>query len=84
MYARGPAKVARAVSQWLDQGPEFLRERAENARKLARPDAVWEIAEEIWHYAEQGRVTQTPAHRRQALRWRRSGERKRRVGNVAK
>ncbi len=84
VYARGPAKVARAVSQWLDQGPEFLRERAENARKLARPDAVWEIAEEIWHYAEQGRVTQTPAHRRQALRWRRSGERKRRVGNVAK
>jgi 1,2-diacylglycerol 3-beta-galactosyltransferase len=68
IWAHGPVRVAKAIGEWLAQGPEFLKERAENARQLAQPDAVWKIADEIWHYAQQPRITQTPkAHRRSLL-----------------
>ena len=67
VYAPGPAKTARAVGQWLEHGTQFLQERAENAHKLARPDAVWEIADEVWHFAQQARIAQSP-RRRQNLR----------------
>ncbi|MEP7287715.1 MAG: glycosyltransferase [Chloroflexota bacterium] len=71
VYAPGAIKVARAVQAWLAQGPEFLNSRAENARNLARPDAVWEIADEIWHYAQQPRIAQAATRRRrQVFRWR--------------
>ncbi|MBX3082388.1 MAG: glycosyltransferase [Anaerolineae bacterium] len=58
VYARGPERVAQVVQKWLTEAPEQLRARAENARKLARPNAVWEIAEELWHYANQAPVPQ--------------------------
>jgi 1,2-diacylglycerol 3-beta-galactosyltransferase len=78
VYAPGPGRVARAVGDWLSKGQDFLRERAENARKLARPDAVWEIADEVWGYAQQPRIEQTAA-RRSRLPWlRRVGARPRR------
>src|SRR5258708_755700 len=67
VYAPNPAKVAKAVAEWLAQGPDFLRERAENTRKLARPDAVWEVADEIWDYAQRGRVEQPIKRRRRPL-----------------
>ncbi len=63
VYAPGPARTARAVNDWLEHGAEFLKERAENAHKLARPDAVWEVADEVWHYAHQPRINQ-PSTRR--------------------
>ncbi len=64
VYAPGPARVARAIKSWLAQGPDFLRDRAANARELARPDAVWEIADEVWHYAHQPRIVQASTRRR--------------------
>src|SRR5450432_280184 len=74
LYAPGAAKVAKAVNEWLSQGPDFLRERAQKAHELARPDAVWEIADEIWQYAQQPLIEQVkPERRRRTLRWRRSG-----------
>lgn len=53
VWAPGPAKVARAVSEWLAEGPAGLARRAAAAKALGRPNAVWDIAEEVWHYANQ-------------------------------
>ncbi len=51
VFAPEPDIVANALGEWLDEGQEGLKRRAENARRIARPNAVWEIAEEIWEYA---------------------------------
>ena len=51
VFAPSPEKVAQAVTTWLAEGPEGLQRRAENARRLSRPNAVWEIAETVWEYA---------------------------------
>jgi 1,2-diacylglycerol 3-beta-galactosyltransferase len=64
VYAPSPGAVADSVSQWLAEGEQGLRQRAENAHRLARPNAVWEIADEIWHYAQQPKI---PNHRRRLL-----------------
>lgn len=53
VYAPDPSTAANAVQQWLAEGPSGLRRRSVNARKLARPQAVYDIAEEVWHYANQ-------------------------------
>jgi 1,2-diacylglycerol 3-beta-galactosyltransferase len=47
LYANTPAKVAAAVADWLERGPAFLAERSASAHRLAQPDAVWLIADEI-------------------------------------
>ena len=47
-YAPSPQKVADTVEQWLREGPEALARRAQHARRIANPNAVWEIAEEVW------------------------------------
>lgn len=51
VFAPSPKKVAQAVEDWLQEGPARLRQRADNARRLARPYAVWDIAEAVWEYA---------------------------------
>lgn len=51
-FAPGPHLVAQAVVNWLSEPRQRLEQRAENARKLARPDAVWEIARTVWQYAD--------------------------------
>lgn len=55
-YAPGAVQVADTVAAWLNEGPVGLAQRADNARRLGRPDAVWEIAEEIHQQAHQPRV----------------------------
>ncbi|HEX3054027.1 MAG TPA: glycosyltransferase [Aggregatilineaceae bacterium] len=47
VYAPGGVNVAETISQWLDEGSEGLAARSASARALGRPNAVWEIAEEI-------------------------------------
>lgn len=56
VYAPKPEEVAQAVAQWLDEGIAGLQKRAENARKIAHPNAVWDIADEVWSYAHQGPI----------------------------
>jgi len=56
-FAPSPQLVADTVAQWLTEGREALEKRAERARKIARPDAVWEIAEEVWQAAQGAPVT---------------------------
>jgi 1,2-diacylglycerol 3-beta-galactosyltransferase len=50
-YAPTPRGVADTVSEWLGPRRNDLPRMAANARSLARPDAVWEVAEMIWESA---------------------------------
>ncbi len=56
VWAPGPHRVARAVAAWLAEGPKGLARRAAAAKALGRPNAVWDIAEEVRHYASQPQV----------------------------
>ncbi len=53
VYAPKPEAVAQALHEWLSEGAEGLARRAENAQRVAKPNAVWDIVEEVWHYAHQ-------------------------------
>lgn len=61
VFAPNPAEVADAVAKWLSEGERGLANRAERARQLARPNAVWDIADEVWQYAQKPPI---PTHRR--------------------
>jgi len=56
-FSPSPQMVADTVALWLGEGKDALTARAERARKIARPDAVWEIAEEVWQAAQGAPVT---------------------------
>ncbi|MEZ4669127.1 MAG: glycosyltransferase [Anaerolineae bacterium] len=64
LYAPNPTEVAEAVSRWLAEGPTGLKRRSENAHRLGRPNAVWEIADELWEYAQKPLI---PTNRRNIL-----------------
>lgn len=51
VYAPSPTRVAEAVAAWLAEGIEALRARGERARAISHPQAVWDIADEVWEYA---------------------------------
>ncbi len=51
VYLPKPDRVADLIVEWLQEGPERLRKRAANAKRIARPDAVWEIADAVWDWA---------------------------------
>ncbi|MFN8529207.1 MAG: glycosyltransferase [Anaerolineae bacterium] len=52
IYAPGPSLVADTVESWLKEGPDGLKRRSEAAARIAKPNAVWDIADEIWGYAQ--------------------------------
>lgn len=47
-----PDGVADTVRLWLSEGEAGLRRRSEAALRLGRPNAVWDIAEQIWEHAQ--------------------------------
>lgn len=51
IYAPTPPEVGAAVTSWLHRGPDYLRRMSANARALGRPNAVFDIAAEVWCYA---------------------------------
>ena len=51
VYLPKPEQVAERIAEWLKEGPEMLQQRAANARRIARPEAVWEIADAVWDWA---------------------------------
>ena len=51
VYLPKPERVADLIVEWLHEGPERLQQRAANAKRIARPDAVWEIADAVWDWA---------------------------------
>jgi 1,2-diacylglycerol 3-beta-galactosyltransferase len=59
-FSPGPQKVAETVAQWVAEGPDSMAERADRARAIARPDAVWEIADEVWAAAQLPMVKSMP------------------------
>jgi len=56
-YAPSPTLVAETVRRWLAEGPQALAARAERARAIANPQAVWDIADEIWAWANHAPIT---------------------------
>jgi 1,2-diacylglycerol 3-beta-galactosyltransferase len=56
--------VANAVADWLAEGPNSIQRRSDSARRLARPNAVWDIADEVWTWAHRPRI---PTRRRNSL-----------------
>jgi len=47
VFAPSPKLVADTVEKWLQDGQDTRQERAKRAKALARPDAVWEIVDEL-------------------------------------
>jgi len=65
VFAPSPRAVAENVQQWLAEGREGLERRSNNARRIGRPNAVWEIADEVWAYAHEPLI---PINRRNLLK----------------
>jgi 1,2-diacylglycerol 3-beta-galactosyltransferase len=65
-YAPAPALVAETVRRWLAEGPQALAERAARARAIANPNAVWEIADEIWAWANHPPIANPRRQRRRS------------------
>ncbi len=53
VFAPTSEEVAAAVEAWLANGGVLLREYVAGARAIARPNAVYEIADEVWAQAQQ-------------------------------
>ena len=51
VFAPTPAEIGATLEKWLSEGPERLRSRAARAREISRPNAVFDIASEVWDYA---------------------------------
>ncbi len=56
VFAPTSHEVTETIRGWLAEGPQGLKRRSDNARRLGRPNAVWDIADEIWTYAQQPRI----------------------------
>ncbi len=50
VYAPGPQRVAESVAAILADGGKPLENLKAGIQKLAQPDAIWNIADEIWSY----------------------------------
>ena len=61
VYLPKPEKVAERIIEWLQEDPEQLQQRAANARRIARPEAVWEIADAVWDWANKPKFARTRA-----------------------
>jgi len=56
IYAPNPEIVASTVVGWLSEGEEGLKRRSESVRRIAHPNAVWEIADAVWEWAHKDQV----------------------------
>jgi 1,2-diacylglycerol 3-beta-galactosyltransferase len=54
IFAPEPQKVADTVEKWVQEGAAGLERRSANARSIARPEAVWEIADSVMAWAHKG------------------------------
>jgi 1,2-diacylglycerol 3-beta-galactosyltransferase len=63
-FAPNAYLVAETVAAWLAEGSNGLKRRSDSARRLSRPNAVWDITDEIWAWAHQPRI---PTERRSLL-----------------
>lgn len=56
VFAPTAPELTQTIKEWLAEGTAGLKRRSDNARRLGRPNAVWEIADEVWTYAQQPRI----------------------------
>lgn len=56
LFQPNPDEIANTVASWLAEGKESLKQRAANARAIANPNAVWDIADEVMKWANHGMV----------------------------
>ncbi len=70
-FAPSARSVADTLVEWLADGKAGLTRRAEKARALGRPNAVWEIADAIWEEAQRDPIeTRRRFVELASLRWR--------------
>lgn len=55
-YKTEPQDVADTIQAWLYGGDARLKQLAENARSIANPNAVWEIADIVMEWANHGTI----------------------------
>lgn len=60
VFAPDPQNAANTLKQWLSEGKEGLMQRSERAKRLGRPNAVFDIADEVWNYANHGPIPMGP------------------------
>jgi len=46
--ARDPVEVLEVMCHWLEKGGELYKKRGQNARRLGRPRAAYDVAELVW------------------------------------
>ncbi|CAM8923429.1 unnamed protein product [Rhodiola kirilowii] len=53
VFTRDPKETARIVAEWFSTKTDDLKQKSENARKLAQPEAVFDIVKDIHELARQ-------------------------------
>lgn len=53
VFTRSPKETARIVSEWFSTKHDELKKMSENALKLAKPEAVFEIVRDLHELAAQ-------------------------------
>ncbi len=61
VYPGTPEAVGHTVAAWVREGREALAVRAARSQAIAQPDAAFAVAEEVWEWANRGRI---PIYRR--------------------
>lgn len=61
VFSQSPKDTANLVAEWFSSKTDELKRMSENALKLAQPEAVFNIVEDIHNLAsEQGRMANIP------------------------
>lgn len=58
--AREPVEVLETVAHWMMNGGLLLQQRAENARLLGMPNAAYDVADEVWLWAQRSLAQEYP------------------------
>lgn len=53
VFTRSPKETARIVAEWFSNKQDELKKMSENALKLAKPEAVFEIVRDLHELAAQ-------------------------------
>ena len=56
VFAPSPALIGETLAAWFAEGPEGMTKRAARAREVSYPNAAFDIADEIWHFAHQAPI----------------------------
>lgn len=56
-YPGSPEAVGETVAKWIHEGHAALEARAAHSRSVARPNAAFDVAEQVWEWAQHGRIT---------------------------